>query len=334
MRRLESFRSTFNIAKPNFEIDHGSRILMNGSCFSSAMGERFRRAKFDVEANSMGILYDPLAIATLFQNMAAPCAPREDAYLHVEGRWRHYDYHSTIANKDRDALKADIVGRLEKLQLRMKSTDVVILTLGSAFSYLHRAGAFPVANCHKQAKADFECRLLESREICESLATILPLLPEDCQVILTLSPVRHRQEGMEMNAVSKAALRLACFQLSQDHGNVSYFPSYELMLDDLRDYRFYGADMFHPSEIASDYIWQRFSDSYFSEKTKGLMKEISALARALEHRPFNPEGQDYRRFCERTLGRARALASVLPVDDEIARLEATIATFFEDSKGD
>ena len=207
----------------------------------------------------------------------------------------------------------------------LRRADVVIITFGTAWIYRLKESGRVVANCHKQPQRIFERELLSAETIAGRYIELLQGALKDKQVIFTLSPVRHLGDGLEGNSLSKATLRVAINQIVEHCHNAEYFPSYEIQNDELRDYRFYAEDMTHPSSQAVDYIWERFSAVAFDERHKELMKEVATITSAAEHRPFNPQSESHRTFCQMMMSKIANLQERLPFADfakEIERFNA------------
>jgi hypothetical protein len=196
----------------------------------------------------------------------------------------------------------------------------LIITFGTAFIYKLKSNNEIVANCHKQPSYNFTKELLTVEEIIVSFELFLnqfKIQNSKLKIILTVSPVRHTKDTLTLNSVSKSILRIACHELSKQFSNVSYFPSYEIMLDDLRDYRFYKEDMIHPTEVAEEYIWNKFSDVFFESETKQLIKEWSSVSMALNHKPFREDSEEYKIFLTETLKKLELLKGKINVKEEI-----------------
>ena len=258
------------IGKPGFRLDYATRILMAGSCFVENIGERMRGLQFDVDVNPCGIVYNPLSVADTLD-------------LLLEGR--------ALAE---ECLRK-INGRLEESARRLAGTDVLVVTWGTAWVYMRKGDGRLVSNCHKFPAADFDRRRLEVEEIVECYAALFRRLQALCpglRVLFTVSPIRHWKDGAHGNQLSKAILLLAADRLVQAYDFVSYFPSYEIVMDELRDYRFYAPDMLHISEQGVDYIWERFRDLYFTPEARAVMCEVEKCNKILAHRPAYPDSEE------------------------------------------
>lgn len=307
------FRTITDIKPFEWKIDHSHRILSLGSCFADNMAVRLRRAKFRVTASPTGILFNPESIARAIDRFAAgDDAPRPDE-LHFDGRrYFGYDFHSSFSDTDRGRAITSMGEALRLGTQALRTADTVIVTFGSAWIYRLRENGRVAANCHKQPQSLFTRELLAPEQIVRRYETLLrgPLAGK--KVIFTVSPVRHLSDGLERNSLSKAVLRVAIGMLTERFGDADYFPSLEIMNDELRDYRFYADDMTHPSAVAVDYIWQRFAQTVFSEATRHMVERAERIAEAAAHRPFDPDGEAHRAFCRTMLGRIGELQRECP----------------------
>lgn len=207
---------------------------------------------------------------------------------------------------------------IEQAHLFTNRAQVFIFTLGTAWAYHLKKGNFFVANCHKIPQTQFDKILLTPTQVIQSLRNIIALCKDinpEANVIFTISPVRHAKDGFRENNLSKGTLHLAINHvLSDETPGVYYFPSYEIVLDELRDYRFYDRDMLHPNQLAVEYIWERFADTFFSQKTQELNKEVGKINAAVAHRPMNPYAIEHRKFLYDTLKNIDQLALSFPPD--------------------
>ncbi len=293
---------------------HETPVLSLGSCFAEHLGSYLQRYKFPVVLNPFGILYNPLSLSKALRYLLGQETLSRDALFEHRSLWRHLDFHTHFAHPSREAAWQAMQASLRSAQEFLQRCDRLMLTFGTAFVYETAEGQQAVANCHQLPAASFTKRRLSPNEIVEALQTVLrdlQLLRPGLEVVLTVSPVRHVRDGVHQNQLSKAALLLACEQLCTGE-RVCYFPSYELLLDELRDYRFYARDRVHPSAEAVDYIWERFSGLCFPEETQLLMREIEKVVRASEHRPLHPGSEAHQAFVARQRLRLQELAQRYP----------------------
>ncbi len=315
------FRTVLALKPNDFpKISLQSPVLSIGSCFAERIGLRLAETKFAVQPQALGTLFNPLSIFKLLDKKAIQQDWTQGLCQNAEGVWHHYDFHSSLTALQAEALLQDITLRLQSLQTAWQKTHTLILTFGTAWVYTLQGQI--VANCHKMPSKLFEKRLLGVEEIIRHFERIYE---KDKTYLLTVSPVRHLKEGLPQNQVSKSVLRLACHLLAERYPNVYYFPAYELLLDDLRDYRFYEADMLHPNVQAENYIWERFLEVCTDAHTRSIVQQWQRLRQSLAHRPFQPQSQAHRHFLEKLLQDLEALATQLPLEEEIASLKVRLA---------
>ncbi len=315
------FRTEINPQPSPHRIDYDSNVLFMGSCFAEAIGGKLAERKFNIRVNPFGIIFNPISLLkTLKQTVNGQCFS-ENLYVEREGIWRHYDFHSCISASSKDALKEKAEQILEQTANWMQNTDTLILTFGTAFVYRHKATGEIVANCHKVPAKEFEKELLSVDQIVKDAKETLKLFPQLKQVIITVSPVRHLKDTLELNSVSKSTLRLAVHKLCEELEHCHYFPAYELLLDDLRDYRFFEEDMLHPTITSKGYIWEKFSTTCISQKVVPLMGEIEKIMLALSHRPFNPDSEAHKTFQRKTLEKLKVLNEKVDFSTEINNLK-------------
>lgn len=293
------FRTQIPIKKQsNNLIDYQSKILLLGSCFSENIGEKFEYYKFQNVVNPFGILFHPKAIATFFERMVQEQYYTENDLVFHNEQFHCFDAHSSLSDFSKETLLSNLNGILKTVREELKNTSHVIITLGTAWVYEHKKQNITVANCHKIPQKEFHKRILSVEEITSSLQQIQSLLIElnpDIQIIYTVSPVRHLKDGFIENQKSKAYLLTTVHQLVAN-SNATYFPSYEIMMDELRDYRFYKEDMVHPNQIAVGYIWQQFYDAWFYDATQPVMKQVETIQKGLAHKPFHPNSEQHQQF--------------------------------------
>jgi len=319
-----SFRTEINSISSN-PITLQDQILTTGSCFAQQFGAWLYENKFTVASNPFGTTYNPISI---HHNLIDSTSNTLDESLFIEndGILKHYDYHSQWSAFDKQSLTDEINKQQKVVSQFLKKSNVIIITYGTAWVYTHKAENKIVSNCHKSPATLFEKRLLTVDEIIKSfneLYTGLQKINPGIRFILTVSPVRHIKDTLPLNSVSKAALRIACDRITNEFQHVDYFPSYEIMLDDLRDYRFYERDMIHPTEEAFDYISQKFSDQYFPTELKIFIEKWKNLKQALQHKPFHPHSPKHQLFLEDLLTKLKAVKEV-SLDKEINLVQSQL----------
>ncbi len=302
------FRTEISLQPLAERIDHSAKIFALGSCFAESISERLQRAKFSVTTNPFGVLFNPLSIASAIERLSdtrvfAVCDIREGR----EGFFS-FDAHSSLDGKTHTEIFANLNQAVAQGSKALHDADWVILTFGTAWVY-EREGKV-VANCHKQPAKEFERRRLSVEEIVERYRTLFEGVLRDKRVLLTVSPVRHLGDGLQENSLSKAILRLAVEELVAKYENAHYFPSYEILIDDLRDYRYYADDLAHPSKMAVEYVWERFCEYALTDKARELLPKIEQIVSAAEHRPFNPESDAHRAFCRKMLAKVEEMPEI------------------------
>lgn len=304
-------------------IGYGDGILCLGSCFADELRERLRSLKFRAAGNFSGPLYNPSSLAEALRRAEQGTPYRaEELHRSADGSWFHYDTNTFADGSDRDEVLARCNAGLEALRRSLAEARHVVVTFGTAWVYRLRETGRVVANCHKQPQALFERQRLTPDEIVGQWAELLAGTLEGKQVILSVSPIRHLGDGLQGNSLSKAVLRVAAGELSERFDNVCYFPAFELLTDDLRDYRFYADDLVHPSRQAVEYIWEGFARAALTDEARALLKEVERLVAACRHRPIRPDSPAWQEFRMRTLAELVRLQQHGPVDfsDEIRAL--------------
>ena len=317
------FRTEIEIAPLGTRIDHADTLLLLGSCFADRMRERLQRLKFRAEGNFAGPLFNPASIAALLHRAADPApATADELRQDADGWWFHYDANTLSDDPDPTTVLKRYNEALDRMRTLLAEARCVIVTFGTAWVYRLKETARIVANCHKQPQALFQRERLSVRQIVDEWSELLAGPLAGKETIFTVSPVRHPGDGLEGNSLSKATLRVAVAELTERFARAHYFPAYEILSDDLRDYRFYADDLVHPSAQAIEYIWERFVQAALSEPTRTLLPEIETLLACSSHRPRRPDSEAYRRLCRDTLDRMTALQRNAGIDfsEEIALL--------------
>lgn len=287
-------------------IDYDQRLLALGSCFAEHIAGRLAAAKFRIVANPTGIVFNPLSVAAALRSYDAPVRRDE---LRTDGEvWFHYAFHGEFSDPDPDRALARMNDARRAGAAALAAADCVLLTFGTAWVFEH--GGEAVANCHRQPAAQFVRRRLRVDEIVGVFDDLLAKQLRGKRILLTVSPVRHLADGLDGNCVSKAVLRLAAEEIAERHPEVSYFPAFELLTDDLRDYRFYADDLVHPAPQAITYIWERFVAAALTDRARATLSEVEAIVAAAAHRPCNIRSAAHRDFCRRMSERIAALPGI------------------------
>lgn len=284
------FRTEIKLNKRPSHFQQRHKILMLGSCFSENIGRELQESGFDVIINPMGILFNPVSIEENLRKGLSKTL-NEALILKREGHYFHYSCHSHIKAVNTDKLINEICEKRQEMVERIKAADHLVLTFGTAWVYRHLMLDAVVANCHKIPQKEFQKELLTAPQMVAPYKTLfnhLKSINPSLQILLTVSPVRHIKNGLHENNLSKAQLLLLVHELESTFDHVSYFPAYELVLDDLRDYRFFEKDMIHPNQQAIDYVFERFSATYFDEKTVQIAKLSKKIRQLEHHRPNMP----------------------------------------------
>lgn len=296
-------------------INYNSKLLLLGSCFSENIGNKLSYYKFQTQQNPFGILFHPKAIETFIAKVINEEKYTEnDVFFHNE-RWHCFDAHSVVSSSSKEELLNTLNTNINSTYQHLKNTSHIIITLGTAWVYREIATDTLVANCHKIPQKKFLKELLTVEEVSESLEAINSLVKSinpETTIIYTVSPVRHIKDGFIENQRSKAHLLSAIHQVVESRNNTHYFPSYEIMMDELRDYRFYAEDMIHPNQTAIDYIWEKFSEVWFSEEAIETMKEVETIQKGLMHKPFNPNSEAHQIFLKKLQQKKETLLQAFP----------------------
>ncbi len=294
------FRTSLDLSKSNYPITYTSKILLLGSCFSDNIGQKFNHHNFNATANPFGVIFNPLSLQNILERVVHKKMFTPNDIHQNQDLFFIFEVHSKFSNTSSQDLLLQLNDVVAETHEFLKTASHVFITLGSAWVYEHLNSQCIVANCHKVPQKFFTKKVLTYTEIYESLQKISSLLTEinpKINQIFTISPVRHLKDGFVNNNWSKALLIAALHQfLENENAKAVYFPSYELVLDDLRDYRFFEADMMHPNTLAIDYIWQKLIASYTDANTQEIMTKIEAIKKAENHKPINPESQTHRQF--------------------------------------
>lgn len=293
------------------QIDYSSKILLLGSCFSENIGGKFDYFKFQNLQNPFGVIFNPVSIEKLVLR-AIDDVPFSDEDIFQQNEiWKCFEVHSDLSSLDKAECLKKLNSALKDLKEALFSSTHIIVTYGTSWVYRHTERDKIVANCHKVPQSNFKKELLSIQEISESLTSISDKIIEinpKVSIITTVSPVRHIKDGFIENSLSKAHLISGIHNFINSKSSIVnrqskilnlksyYFPSYEIMMDELRDYRFYSEDMLHPNKTAIEIIWQKFSKVWVSSETKILQKEIASIQSGLLHKPFNPHSEEHLQF--------------------------------------
>jgi hypothetical protein len=311
------------------EIIHGDGVFTIGSCFSENISSRLSTLKFNCHSNPFGVSYNPVSIAKQLDRIAKQTLFEKSDLFKKEDLHNSFELHGSFFRSDEQSLLNEINETIHRSHVFLNKSKIAFVTLGTSWVYREKKTNTIVNNCHKFPSDHFYKELLSLDEIKKSIQDIhssLKSINKDIQLVFTISPVRHLKDGFSENMRSKSLLKIA-IEESLTEG-ILYFPSYEIVMDDLRDYRYYEKDLIHPNEIALDYIFETFSGIFFSENTNRLNKEIRAVVNASAHKAFNSESGAHQKFLKKTINTARKLQNENPIDFslEIRELESQLLT--------
>lgn len=293
------FQTPVEIPRSSVTITFESRVMTLGSCFAENMGRKMHEVYFDTDVNPFGVLYNPVSIRNsvelLLQNKQFTAAD----IFEYRSLWHSFSHSSFFTDVSAESCLDKINARMNAASEFLRKTDVLLITFGTAWIFEEKKSGRVVSNCHKLPASEFVRRRLSVEEIVSDFSELILKLQSlfpNLRIVFSVSPIRHWKDGPHENNISKSTLLLAIEDLQTQFEQVQYFPAYEIQLDELRDYRFYASDMQHPSNVAIDYIWSRFSDTYFDETTLKIKKEMEQLVSDLSHRPLQPDSEEFRKF--------------------------------------
>lgn len=324
------FSTKVNISPTGISISHQDKILALGSCFSENIGKFLIDNKFDVIFNPFGILYNPISISQALRRIVdGKSFSAKDIFFH-NGLYHSFWHHGDFSSVDKESSLNAINSSLDKANSDIKKANYLFITFGTSYVFRSKKLDMVVGNCHKLPASNFDRYRLDIPTIVQDWNKLIKKLKganPNLHIIFTVSPIRHLKDGAHDNQLSKSTLLLAIDQLIGENSNTHYFPSYEILLDELRDYRFYNEDMTHPSSVAIKYIWERFSETYFDKQTIQVNKEWSKINNALNHRPINQESEEYKLFLKQTLLKLKAFDkkyTYICCEEEINNLEKAL----------
>lgn len=313
---MVNFRTQVELPEKGPGIRYSDRLLLFGSCFIENIGNLLVSNKFCCEVNPFGVLYNPMSIEAGIRRIMEYRLYKPSDLFEWQGMWHSWMHHSSFSSVSAEACLSKMNSRMETASKRLADADWLIVTWGTAYVYRHNG--IIVGNCHKLPESNFERTCIEADQITEVWSCLLrdlKTLNPNLKVIFTVSPIRHAKDGMHGNQLSKSHLLLAVEKLCRTFNHCFYFPSYEIMLDELRDYRFYADDMLHPSNLAVTYIWDCLCQSYFDKETMSVIKEWTEIQKGLQHKPFRPESESYRHFISQIMLRIERMKQKFPYID-------------------
>lgn len=311
------FQTTVEIPEFNWKTGYSKKNLFIGSCFTENIGNKMAALKYDVDINPFGILYNPISVANSLKFLVEQKLFNDDDLIHYNGLWQSFFHHGRFSDSDRNKTLENINRRIKFSSDYLKNADFIFLTFGTAWIYEYKKSKQVVSNCHKIPASEFSRRRLDVEEILKEYIHILPeiwKLNPNCKIVFTVSPVRHWKDGAIENQRSKATLLLAVSEISNKIGTekCAYFPSYEIVMDELRDYRFYADDMIHISETGINHIWSLFEENLIDRESRELTPRIHKISKAFTHKPFNRNLKEYLTFLETALKQVKELQKDFP----------------------
>ena len=322
------FRTTVKTGENRSWLHHSDSVMLLGSCFSDNIGAKLQGALFSTTVNPMGTLFNPMSIARAVERLIhdEPVAGQE--LFMRSGVWNSYDFHSRYSMPDKQAALDRMNSRIDMGHKALREAQLLTVTLGTAVVYRLKATGEVVANCHKVPQHEFERSMATVGEMAAELDTMLTHLHEfnpQLRVILTVSPIRHIADGLDINSLSKASLRVAIQEAMARHGEYcDYFPAFEIVMDDLRDYRFYASDMVHPNDVAVEYIWQAFQATYLDDRSALAVARCERVHKRLQHRPMSTSRETVDRFNVDTASVVRNLIKEYPYLASNAELQKVL----------
>jgi len=283
------------VEKYSSKISYRDKILFLGSCFANEMGSVMKSLQFNVLVNPFGVLYNPASISNSLERLRSDRKFTESDIIVDNDIYKSLYHSSEFASMSMQQLISKINGLLEQASNHYKESKWVVVSLGTRWVYRLKTSGVVVSNCHKLTQNQFSREALSIEDIVDLLSPYISNSPEKLW-LFTISPVRHWKDGAHGNQLSKATLLCAVEELQKRYKNILYFPAYEILLDELRDYRYYSADMLHPSGLAIEYIWKIFEENLIDESAKELISDVNKLNAMNFHKPLFPESAEFQEF--------------------------------------
>ncbi|MBS2097797.1 GSCFA domain-containing protein [Carboxylicivirga linearis] len=303
---MDTFRTIVEVESQKKTINYNSQLLFMGSCFAGNIGSYFEETGFNAMVNPFGVLYNPFSIAKAIRQLIRNSAYQDTDLIYHNEIWQSFDHHSSFNNTDKASCLSNINETLKTGADFLANTDYLFITFGTSWVYKLKESGEIVSNCHKIPSSHFNRELITKESIIETyqdlFKNLLKLNPS-LKIILTISPVRHWKDGAHGNQISKAILLLAVDELCTQFEQVDYFPAYEILLDDLRDYRFFDTDMLHPSAEAVKYIRAQFILSWLDELAQEFITQMESIKRNINHRPFNKHSDQHQKFIRKSISK-------------------------------
>lgn len=319
---MKNFRTVIAPQKFPFTVSHRDKIVSIGSCFSENIGKKLNDYKFSININPFGQQYNPHSIANAIHHLLIATPYTENDLVYHDELYHSFDHHGSFSRSTKEETLRVVNENLARASYDLKNATILFLTFGTSHVFELKNENRIVSNCHKLSGNNFMRRLLSPDEIVTTLDNALAKLQTQnskLKIILTVSPVRYFAFGHYENSVSKSHLFAAIHKLRQLHSSCFYFPAYELVMDDLRDYRFFAEDMLHPNYQATNYVWENLCASIFASETSNVMKEIDEILLAVRHKPRNPSSEAHKKFVKK-------------IQEKIRKLETGLGLYFEEEK--
>lgn len=309
------FRTEIFPKESAYLMDYKDAIFFIGSCFSVNIHNKLHLLKFNTVSNPFGIVYNPISLSQqLNRILDAKHYTKSELYLFNE-KWLSFDHHGEFSSSNSEKCLNQINARLEQGVKQLKTAKFLFITLGSAWVYNKKSNGKTVSNCHKIPAKEFTKELADTSNIVQELSNVIERITTvnpEIQIIFSISPVRHLSDGHFENQLSKGRLFDTIYQLKNQFKNVHYFQAYELMMDDLRDYRFYNTDLVHPSNEAIEYIWEKYKSTYINTSSLSTITKVEKIIAASQHRPFNAQSDAHQKFITKTIRQIKNLESDVP----------------------
>ncbi|MFA9290427.1 MAG: GSCFA domain-containing protein [Solirubrobacteraceae bacterium] len=324
------FKTNVKIKEYPFKISHKDNIFSIGSCFSDEISKRLLYARFNVSNNPFGVVFHPMAIENSLHRIIKLMPYNTLEIFKNDELYFSWDHSSIFNTTSLEETLFKINEGINEANIKLQKANIFIITLATSWAYRLKKTDKIVSNCHKVPNIEFKKILLTEQEIenaLKSTVNLLNKLPQEIKIIFTVSPVRHTRDGLVENSVSKSRLLNAVYNLTQTVENVSYFPSYEILIDELRDYRFFKEDMIHPTQQAVEYIWQKFSESFFTPTTQEMVNKVLRIKKLEEHKPKNTQTIAFKKLVNNTIKEMQELEVFFGVNtfkEEIERIKLTI----------
>lgn len=310
------FFTEVKIDNPGWKFGYQDKLMLIGSCFTENIGNKLAWLKFQTDLNPFGIIYNPMSVSKSLKILMSDKTYCEDDLFELKSVWGSFDHHSKFSSLSKDETLSKINEQLMKSRETLKNAGYLIISFGTSWVYKHKESERIVSNCHKFPASDFERFRLSVDQIVDEYKFLLDELwsyNPGIKVLFTVSPIRHWKDGAIGNNLSKASLLLAVdYLVNEFRNNCAYFPSYELVMDELRDYRFYSEDMIHLNQVAIDYIWEKFSEEMIDKESLKLIADVTKIKKAMEHRPFNSASKEHKKFLLYNLNIIDQLTNIFP----------------------